>query len=315
MNRVIAVVLAVIAGLSIATQAKGIGPFSAFKNGIGARALAMGGAFVAVADDANAPQWNPAGVAQLSGTRLAGTSSGLGGIGVASQYVGAVRSFGSFGIGLGWGHVFFGDDLVGALGESLPRVGQAIVGSLAMNVGVYALAGANVKYYTSEGGPGVGASGYGIDTGLLLSVDDRLSIGISAIDLVGSAQARDSGTSDVVPSSYRAGWAVKLSDERITLATDIVFDGEELGDAHVGVEFQVIDQLALRGGVVLTDNFQDQYFAVGAGIKIEGLYVDAAYIAQGELGDTLIISVESNLPFSGLSHEEETENLDEEQPE
>jgi hypothetical protein len=33
--------------------------------GVGARALAMGGAFVAVADDATAAYWNPAGLAQL----------------------------------------------------------------------------------------------------------------------------------------------------------------------------------------------------------------------------------------------------------
>jgi hypothetical protein len=35
--------------------------------GVGARALAMGGAFVAVADDATAAYWNPAGLAQLEG--------------------------------------------------------------------------------------------------------------------------------------------------------------------------------------------------------------------------------------------------------
>ena len=40
------------------------------KNGIGVRAISMGKAFVAVADDANAGYWNPAGLAVLNTTQL-----------------------------------------------------------------------------------------------------------------------------------------------------------------------------------------------------------------------------------------------------
>jgi hypothetical protein len=63
----------------------------------------------------------------------------------------------------------------------------------------------------------------------------------------------------------------------------------------VGVEFKVIDELALRGGVVLTNNFQDYYFSVGAGINVAGLYVDAAYILEETLGNTLVLSAEFSL--------------------
>ena len=45
-----------------------------YSEGIGARALSMGGAFVAVADDSTAVFWNPAGLAQLKGR---GISVGL----------------------------------------------------------------------------------------------------------------------------------------------------------------------------------------------------------------------------------------------
>jgi len=65
MKRVAAVSLVLLMVLSVVAFADGIGAFSAFKNGIGARALAMGGAFVAVCDDATAMVWNPAGLAQL----------------------------------------------------------------------------------------------------------------------------------------------------------------------------------------------------------------------------------------------------------
>ena len=74
MKRAMIVSLALILVLSAVAMADGIGAFSAFKNGVGARALAMGGAFVAVADDATAACWNPAGLALLNDTRLAGMS-------------------------------------------------------------------------------------------------------------------------------------------------------------------------------------------------------------------------------------------------
>jgi hypothetical protein len=40
--------------------------------GVGARALALGGAFVAAADDGTAFYWNPAGLALINGTRISG---------------------------------------------------------------------------------------------------------------------------------------------------------------------------------------------------------------------------------------------------
>ncbi|MBU1050496.1 hypothetical protein KKG90_10800, partial [Candidatus Bipolaricaulota bacterium] len=93
-------------------------------------------------------------------------------------------------------------------------------------------------------------------------------------------------------------------DDKFVLAADVDFDGTALGDTHVGMEFQVIDELALRGGVVLTNNFQDYYLTVGAGINVAGLYVDAAYILEETLGNTLVLSAEFSL--GGLLGGDET---------
>ena len=54
---------------------------------------------------------------------------------------------------------------------------------------------------------------------------------------------------------------------------------------------------------MLTNNFQDYYFAVGAGINVAGLYVDAAYVLEETLGNTLVLSAEFSL--GGLLGEEE----------
>jgi hypothetical protein len=306
MKRAMVVSAALLLVLSAVVLADGIGAFSAFKNGIGARALAMGGAFVAVADDATAVCWNPAGLAQLGDTRLAGMSTDLYGLGITHQYVGAVTSFANLGIGLGWERASIDGQIVdgsGGLGASFTWTEQAIVGSLATNVMDIAMAGANVKYYLADSGLGDSASGFGFDLGLLVSLGDMFVIGVNAMDLAGSSIAWDGGATDVVSGVYTAGLAMKLADDMLVLAADVDFDGSSLGDTHVGLEFQVIDELALRGGVVLTENFQEYYFTVGAGINVAGLYVDAAYILEETLGNTLVLSAEFSL--GGLLGEEE----------
>ncbi len=293
--------------LSTMVFADGIGAFSAFKNGIGARALAMGGAFVAVCDDTTAMVWNPAGLAQLDDTRLAGMSTDLYGKGFTHQFVGATTSFANLGIGLGWERLSADGqailDTEGTLGGAFTWVENAIIGSLATNVMDVAMAGANVKYYMADTGNANSATGFGFDLGLLVSLGDTFVIGVNAKDLAGSTIEWDSEATDTVSGLYKAGLAMKLADNKFVLAADVDFDGTALGDTHVGMEFQVIDELALRGGVVLTNNFQDYYLTVGAGINVAGLYVDAAYILEETLGNTLVLSAEFSL--GGLLGEDE----------
>jgi hypothetical protein len=271
MKRVMIVSLALLMVLSAVAWADGIGAFSAFKNGVGARALAMGGAFVAVANDATAAVWNPAGLASLNDTRLSGMSTDLYGMGATHQYIGATTAFASLGVGLAWERASIAGqqtDEDGAAGSAFSWVEQSIGASLATNV---------------------------MDLGLLVSLGDMFVIGVDAKDLAGSALAWESGASDTISGVYTAGLAMKLVDSKLILATDVDFDGASLGDTHVGVEFKVINELALRGGVVLTNDFQDYYFSVGAGINVAGLYVDAAYVLNESLGNTLVLSAEFSL--------------------
>ena len=310
MKRVIVTSMALLLVLSAVALADGIGAFSALKNGVGARSLAMGGAFVAVADDATAMLWNPAGLAQLDDTRLMGMSTDLFGMGITHQFVGAVTTFANLGIGLGWERAAIDGQEAsegGTLGGTFTWVEQALIGSLATNVLDVAMAGANVKYYLADSGLGDQASGFGFDLGLLVSLGDMFVIGVNAKDLAGSTIEWDGGATDIISGLYTAGLAMKFAEDKLIMAADVDFEGTGLGDTHVGVEFQVIDELALRGGVVLTDNFQDYYFTVGAGINVAGLYVDAAYVLEENLGNTLILSAEFSL--QGLLGEEEEEPI------
>ncbi|MCD6136317.1 hypothetical protein J7J63_06390 [Candidatus Bipolaricaulota bacterium] len=298
MKRVIVLSLALLMVISAVALADGVGAFSAFKNGVGARALAMGGAFVAVADDATAVCWNPAGLAQLDDTRIGGMSTDLFGMGITHQFVGATTTFSGIGVGLGWERAALtgqGTAADGSAGSLFNWNESAIVGTLATNIMDIGLAGANVKYYMADSGLGNTASGFGFDLGLLVKLGDMFTIGVNAKDLGNSNLTWTGGATDSITGMYTAGLAMSLVDSKLILATDVDFDGTNLGDTHVGVEFKVIDELALRGGVVLTDNFQDYYFTAGAGINVAGLYVDAAYILNEKVGNTLVLSAEFSL--------------------
>ena len=309
MKRVIVTSLALIMVISAFALADGTGAFSAFKNGLGARALAMGGAFVAVADDATAVKWNPAGLAQVNDTRLSGMSTDLFGLGITHQFVGATTMFADLGIGLSWERASVDSqevDAGGDPGDSFTWTEQAILGTLAANIMDIGLAGANVKYYMASSGLGETADGFGFDLGLLVDLGEMFVIGVTACDLGGSKIAWNTGTENTVSALYKAGVAMKLVDDMLILAADMDFDGTNLGDAHIGMEFKVIEELALRGGVVLANEFQDYYFAVGAGISVAGLSVDAAYLLDETLGNTLILSAEFSLgALLGEGEEEE----------
>ena len=298
MKRVIVLSLALLMVISAIALADGVGAFSVFKSGIGARALAMGGAFVAVADDATAVIWNPAGLALLNDTRIGGMSTDLFGLGITHQFVGATTTFANIGIALGWERTSVtqsGNDAEGNPTASFTWSESAIIGTLATSIMDIGLAGANVKYYMADSGLGDTASGFGFDLGLLVNLGDMFTIGVNAADLGNSPITWKGGATDTVTGLYTAGMAMKLVEGKLIMAADMDFDGTNLGDAHVGIEFKVIDELALRGGVVLTNEFQSYYFSAGAGINVAGLFVDAAYILNEALGNTLVLSAEFSL--------------------
>ncbi len=278
--------------------ADGIDAFSVFKTGVGARALAMGGAFVAVADDATAILWNPAGLAQLDDTRVAGMSTNLYGLGITHQFIGVTTSMFDLGFGLGWERASIDGqqiDLEGEPGGAFTWTENAIIGSLAANVMDVAMAGANVKYYMADSGLGDAASGFGFDLGLLVSLGETFTIGVNAADLAGSKLSWDGGASDIISGLYTAGFALTLVEGQFVLAADVDFNGTDFSDAHVGMEFQLIEEFALRAGVRLINDFQDSVISIGGGVYVAGLSVDGAYLFNETLGNTLVLSAEFSL--------------------
>jgi hypothetical protein len=282
----------IMAASAVALAEDGTDAFSAFKNGIDARALGMGGAFVAVADGSSAMYWNPAGLARMNDIRIGGMSTDLFGAGYTHQFISAAGTIADFGLGFGFERLsvpsgpFCTDSFVWS--ES------AVMGSVAANIMDVGLIGANLKYYMASGVENT-ASGIGFDFGLLVDLGEMFTFGVNATDIGGSKITWTSEAVDVVTGLYKVGAAVRLLEDTLILAGDVDFAGAGMGLTHFGIEYTVIDELALRLGMTLDETLAPSDYSVGAGLKVAGLYVDAAYILDGTIGNTLVLSAEFSL--------------------
>ena len=307
MKRVIIMSLALIMVISaIAWAADAVGAFAASKSGVGARALAMGGAFVAIANNATAMHWNPAGLAQVNDTRLTGMTTDLSGSGwITHNVLAATTMFSDIGIGLGWDsvNISYADSDWPVGKEAVTWDESVVIGSVAMGITESVFAGVNVKYYMATDNNAQSAKGFGFDLGLLFDLGEMFSFGINAADIGGSTITWDDNKEETVTALYKFGGALKLLDGNVIVTADVDFVGNnfKMGDIHFGTEVQIIEEFALRAGVLVPaslhdDSAQDFCFSVGAGVSVAGLYVDVAYLLQdlgsSVGGNTLFLSAE-----------------------
>ena len=252
-----------------------------FQGGHGAKALGMGGAFCALADDATGALWNPAGLTFVQPWIGGATSNrfATGDFeGVSYQYISGGFTFEGYAIGLGWANATAGQYYNASL----------YLGTVGIEIADFGSVGVNVKYY-SETIEDESENGFGFDIGLLFPVTDEFAIGIVAKDVGGTTLWTDQ---TIVPM-YTGGLAVKLLDGAMTLAADVDLSGMDFSfaGAKAGLEFVLIENLAVRAGVVFPESdFSTYYFTVGAGLGVGDLAIDAAYVLQPDPGESLVLS-------------------------
>ena len=319
-------------GLSIGVLAAGTNEGAFARDGSGSRALALGGAFVAIADDASAGYWNPAGLGYLDGYHLGGMYVVGGRFSISDikyQTLGLLArpvqtgSLSSLGVGITWlNHVvsgipYTGDGDGGTFSDDqslfLMSVARLFVVGEEWGMSV----GANLKYYRHSLLTGVG-SGLGADLGALFrgNIEDiPVSIGIVSIDTLETTVSwtgTEHNPENYVPWILKGGMSTVLFDGVVQLSVDIDYSPSPLhGDfprysyldrLHLGIEVSPVPQLALRGGVIV---WRDGTKRLSAGVGIipwEGAIVDYAYVkgsADGLEGDTHILSAEFSFSTSG----------------
>lgn len=262
-----------------------------FQAGHGAKALAMGGAFVAVADGPDFQMWNPAGTVSKATVPdtiwLGSTGSNLFTI---DGFVGASYFYTSAGIVL--------EPLKLSVGASLAHVQAGSLYTADLIIGTASAAldsvrlGASVKRY-SQTVVDNGKSGFGFDAGMLWTSDFGLSVGISARDLLGT----NIGDEQYISSTYLAGAAYTATVDELDLTVAADFEAGHSGRLHIGAELLVFSSIGLRcGASIPTERDCGNITAMSAGIGLSGatlgipVTVDVAYVHDGPLGGTWVVS-------------------------
>lgn len=295
MRRTVLLSLALILIAAVGAQAQeGVGAGASFKFGVDARALAMGGAFVAIADGYSAPYWNPAGLSLAEGTHVGGMNTNKFGLGINYNYVGAALTLGGFRLGGAFlGSTINGIETFDATGNSAGTVNDnefLFMGSTALALpldGMSVAVGGNVKYYSHSLADESG-TGFGGDIGLLASLGG-IQLGAAFTDVGGTRISWSTGAVDLVEMGIRVGGALTLPNP-VPWTLSGQFDADS-GTLRVGAEFQLTDSIGISVGGVKPEN-GDFGFTAGAGLSLGGFGVDGAYIQNDVLGNSLVVSGE-----------------------
>ncbi|MDH3214967.1 MAG: PorV/PorQ family protein [Candidatus Krumholzibacteria bacterium] len=227
--------------------------------GGGARALGMGGAFAAIANDASTVFWNPAGMSGLEKRHALFMHSERFGDFIDynfASFVSPTKSFVSadreaaFGIALihmGIDDIFVTRDLtfvdVDNDGIFEPADGDrlnydpdnlkkeanndfALMGSFALNT-TYGRIGGNLKLVYTDAIAGFSATGIGVDLGYLYrDVFPRLDVGVKLQDITGTFISWSSGHNEFIAPSVKIGTAYRIDLSTLNGSLLLAADGD-----------------------------------------------------------------------------------------
>jgi len=290
----IGLALILLAG-TVAWAEEGVGAFAEFRGGVDARAMGMGGAFVAIADSYSATYWNPAGVALAGGPRVGGMYTNKFMADINFNYISGIMNIG--GLSVAGTYMGMSTSAPASDGSIINWNSMMFSGTVAMNIAGIGFAGGTVKSYSASAA-GASASGFGFDAGLLVTMGGGISIGAAAFD-IGDSRVNWSGTptnpTDTVPAVFRLGAAYYM--DGLVFAAEYDFGSPTVvaSTMRAGAELD-LDVVRIRGGVVMPEG-GELSFTAGAGLNLAPLYVDFAWVQnkqiQGEgVGDTLVLSAE-----------------------
>ncbi len=304
-------------------QRSGISAFQFLKLGVGARGVAMGESFVAVANDASALYWNPAGLAQFQENSVLAThmqyvadiqhdflgvvyhvteSDAIGAsftsLHMADMEVttevqpfgtGRYFSFGDIAAGLTYARKMTDQFSFGATVRYVEETLDVIkTRAVMVDLGTY--------YWTGLGSArfAVAISNFGAD------VTPKGSI----TQLDGSSV--NSFQSFSLPTVFRLGFAMEplqTEHHRLTTSVQLNHPNDNAEHVRVGMEYAFYNTLFLRAGLKRTigqrllsaDDTSEESFAAGAGVRvpigISTVTADYAFSAYGRLGNVQRVAV------------------------
>ncbi len=292
--------------------------------GVGGRALGMGSAFVAIANDVSAGYWNPAGLTRLNYPQAMLMHD--------ERFAGLVNyNYGAVAIP-------YKSDMTFALSvirlgvDGIPDTRNALIdlnGNLKLddnenldyskitefNYADWAFMFSFAKKYSDKMSYGAnlkvikrdiaefGAWGIGFDVGAIYSPMDNLFLGANLQDVTTTIVAWDNGTTQLISPTLKLGAAYQFNILKGILTpvvdADIRFENRRFAsmlnmgpvsfDFHTGLEYTYDNLISVRFG------YNDvKQLTLGAGIVLPKLNIDYSFVKfdrQGELGNTHRISL------------------------
>jgi len=248
----------------------------------------MGGAFTAIADNADAPYWNPAGLGFVHDQEINTMQTRLS-TDADHYYISYVKPLGKGTLGVSWIQVG-----VGAITQTSATVdawnevqnlnvfsyfSNAFLFSYGLPLNPNISVGMTAKYLTSDmfqiqGGQ---AYGYSLTPAVLIELRNKLRIGLK-IDEIINEQSWGTGTIEKVPAKARLGLAYTEPKANSTFALDLgqTMDSTYSTEISAGYEWAK-DGLALRAG------YADAALTAGVGFRSGVAQIDYAYVQQASL--------------------------------
>ncbi|MCG3117963.1 MAG: hypothetical protein ALAOOOJD_00088 [bacterium] len=260
---------------------------------IGARPLALGETFVAIADDGNALYWNPAGLPLLENYGIGWMHANLYNTGARSNYLSFFLPFTEqLAFGADWFNIGFDDEEIEFLDNKF-NLALAYKFSDRLSFGLNLKhARFDANYLDLQGGIlfDANARGFGGDVGVLYTPSTRLRLGAMLYDLTNTQLKHSrSGRREVIQSrNLRYGAAYWLRQNWL-VAADV---DDRL---HLGSEFKPLSFVTLRAGWQ-KDRHTDEgpTYAGGAGLEFkllrQTLRLDYAYTMPPALPDMNVFS-------------------------
>lgn len=273
------------------------------KIGVGARACAMGEAFVALSDDPSALYWNPSGMNQINRVQML-ASQNFWLLDMSHQYVALVlpTTIGKFGISGSYSSS-------GKIPkyENFQQIGDYsaydIVGTLGYSRNLRFLSLGATGKYIQQKIDNVVASSYALDAGLIFNFFNILNFGFVAQNF--GPDIKFIEESDPLPFVLKYGFAFNYKN--FVLASDYCIPKYSKKRINIGVELPIGKAIIIRSGYKFIESNSGKFsfknensseennISGGIGIKLNHFHVDYAYIINSEIEDIHQISI--NIEF------------------
>ena len=292
----LAAVLALLMGVGAARAdgSAGAEPFNFLFLDANARAVAMGGAYTALATDANALLYNPAGLGLIAINEATFMHN--------SYAAGVYQEYGAYASPRGWGGSFNYLNFGNVANTTISNPGGAGLGAS----GLYDLAvsggygrqfddalslGAEAKYIR-ESIAGVAGTGEAVDFGALYAAPQLpgLMLG-AALQNVGPTVKFANGAENL-PLNLRAGAAYSFdaAGQKSAVSFDVSKERTSSPVVAAGAETILVKAMPIRVGFT-TNNNAGLGLTTGVGWIHKDLTVDYAFVPYGTLGNAQRVSV------------------------